>query len=120
MPIYDYECRNCDAKVSDVFQKVTDPELKKCETCGTDGLYKVLTGGLHGFMAGSDTIGSIADRNTKANKNKINEMEAMKRESQPKVEKPWHHEHTTKSMKEISKMSNEQKTRYIMEGRWNT
>ena len=117
MPIYDYECRNCDAKVSDVFQKVTDPELKKCETCGTDGLYKVLTGGLHGFMAGSDTIGSIADRNTKANKNKINEMEAMKRESQPKVEKPWHHKHTTKSMKEISKMSNKQKTRYIMEGK---
>ena len=76
MPIYDYECRDCGAEVSDVFQKVTDPELKKCETCGTNGLYRVVTCGLHSFMAGSNTIGSVADRNTRENKNKINEMEA--------------------------------------------
>jgi putative FmdB family regulatory protein len=118
MPIYDYECRNCEAKVSDVFQKVTDPELTTCPKCFSEsGLFRVVTGGLHSFMAGSNTVGSVADRNTKINKNKINEMEAMKRESQPKVEKPWHHEHTTKSMSEINKMSNDQKTRYIMEGK---
>lgn len=117
MPIYDYECRNCEAQLNDVFQKVTDTELTKCSVCNQDALYRVVTGGLHSFMAGSDTIGSVADRNTKANKNKINEMEAMKRESQPKVEKPWHHEHTTKSMSEINKMSNTQKTKYIMEGK---
>ena len=117
MPIYDYECRNCEAQLNDVFQKVTDTELTKCSVCNQDALYRVVTGGLHSFMAGSDTIGSVADRNTKANKNKINEMEAMKRESQPKVEKPWHHEHTTTSMSEINKMSNTQKTKYIMEGK---
>lgn len=117
MPIYDYECRNCEAQLNDVFQKVTDPELTKCSVCNQDALYRVVTGGLHSFMAGSDTIGSVADRNTKANKNKINEMEAMKRESQPKVEKPWHHEHTTKPISEINKMSNAQKTKYIMEGK---
>lgn len=117
MPIYDYECRNCGAEVSDVFQKVTDPELKKCSTCNQDTLYRVVTGGLHSFMAGSDTIGSLADKNTRLNKNKINEMEAKKRESQPKVEKPWHHEHATKSLKDINKMTNAQKTKYIMEGK---
>ena len=33
MPIYDYECKSCGAQLSDVFQKVTDPELTKCEEC---------------------------------------------------------------------------------------
>lgn len=117
MPTYDYECKDCGAELNDVFQKVTDPELKKCEACGTNGLYRIVTGGLHSFMAGSNTIGGIADRNTRLNKNKINEMEAMKSESQAKVEKPWHHEHTTKSMKDVNKMSDQQKTKYIMEGK---
>lgn len=117
MPIYDYECKNCGAEFSDVFQKVTDPELKKCSACNQDTLYRVVTGGLHSFMAGSNTIGSLADKNTRLNKNKINEMEVKKRESQPQVEKPWHHEHATKSLKDINKMTNAQKTKYIMEGK---
>jgi len=117
MPIYDYECRNCEAQLNDVFQKVTDPELTECEACGKGGLYRVVTGGLHGFMTGSNTIGGVADRNTKLNKNKINEMEAKKRESQPQQERTLYDKHTTKSKKEISKMSKEQQTKYIMEGK---
>jgi len=116
MPIYDYECRDCGAEVSDVFQKVTDPELKKCETCGTNGLYRVVTGGLHSFMAGSNTIGSVADRNTKLNKGRINEIESMKREANPTPEKPWYQTQGDKSMKDINKMNNKQKAKYIMEG----
>lgn len=118
MPTYDYECRECGTEVNDVFQKVTDPELTTCPKCFSEkGLFKVVTGGLHSFMAGSETIGSVADRNTKANKNKIQEAQARKNESQPRIEKPWHHEHTTKSMSEVSKMTNAQKTKYIMEGK---
>lgn len=117
MPIYDYECKDCGVEVSDVFQKVTDPELKKCEACGTNGLYRVITGGLHGFMAGSETIGGLADKNTKKYKTQINEMEALKKESQPQPVKPWGHEHMTKTNKEINKMTPQQKTKYIMEGR---
>ena len=116
MPIYDYECRDCGAEVSDVFQKVTDPELKKCEVCGTNGLYRIVTGGLHGFMAGSETIGGLADQNTKKYQSQINEMEAAKKELQPEAKKPWHHEYGSKSMKEINKMSEAQKVRYIREG----
>jgi putative FmdB family regulatory protein len=117
MPIYDYECRNCEATVNDVFQKVTDPELTKCSVCNQDTLYRVVTGGLHGFMAGSETIGGLADKNSKKYKSQINEAQAMKRESQPQPEKPWGHEHMTKGAKEINKMSAAQKQRYIMEGR---
>jgi putative FmdB family regulatory protein len=117
MPIYDYECKSCGAQLGDVFQKVTDPELTKCEECNSDSLYRVVTGGIHSFMAGSNTVGSLADKNTKKYKSQINEMEAAKKELQPQPEKPWGHEHMTKTSKEINKMTSEQKTRYIMEGR---
>jgi putative FmdB family regulatory protein len=116
MPIYDYECRNCGAQVSDVFQKVTDPELTKCDECNTNSLYRVVTGGLHSFMAGSNTIGGVADRNTRINKNQINEMEAMKREANPTPDKPWYQKQGGKSMKDINKMNDKQKAKYIMEG----
>jgi len=116
MPIYDYECRDCGAEVSDVFQKVTDPELKRCDACGTNGLYRVVTGGLHSFMAGSNTIGGVADKNTRLNKNKINEMEAMKKENNPQPEKPWYQKQGNKSMKDINNMNQKQKAKYIMEG----
>ena len=117
MPIYDYECRDCGVEVSDVFQKVTDPKLKTCPKCEKEGLFRVVTGGLHSFMAGSNTIGGVADRNTRLNKNKINEMEAMKKEKNPNPEKPWHHKQGDKSLKDINKMSTNQKTKYIMEGK---
>jgi len=117
MPIYDYECRDCGAEVSDVFQKVTDPELTVCPKCFSEsGLFKVITGGLHGFMAGSNTIGSIADRNTKLNKGRINEMEAMKKERNPEPKKPWYQTQGNKSMKDINKMTDKQKAKYIMGG----
>ena len=116
MPIYDYECKSCGAQLSDVFQKVTDSELTKCEECNSDSLYRVVTGGIHSFMAGSNTIGSIADRNTRINKNQINEMEARKREANPTPEKPWYQTQGNKSMKDINKMTDKQKAKYIMEG----
>ena len=117
MPLYDYECKNCGAEVSDVLQKVTEPELKKCSTCNQDSLFRVVTGGLHSFMAGSNTIGSLADKNAKVNKNLINENIHRKQESEPKEDKPWYREYATATNKEVSKMSKEQKARYIMEGK---
>jgi len=117
MPIYDYECKNCGAEVSDVFQKVTDPALTTCPLCNEEGLFRVVTGGIHSFMAGSNTIGSIADKNTRVNKNKINEMEAMKKELTPKKEAPWYQKHASKTNQEINKMTPSQQKRYIMEGK---
>ena len=32
MPIYEYKCKEC-GKEFDVFQKITDPELKSCKFC---------------------------------------------------------------------------------------
>jgi putative FmdB family regulatory protein len=33
MPLYEYECTQCGCR-SEVFQKVTDPPLRKCKKCG--------------------------------------------------------------------------------------
>jgi len=33
MPIYEYECRKC-GKITEAFQKITDPPIEKCELCG--------------------------------------------------------------------------------------
>lgn len=117
MPIYDYECRDCGVEVSDVFQKVTDPELKTCPKCEKEGLFRVVTGGLHSFMAGSNTIGSIVDKNNKKYKSQIQESDAKKQEENPAPEKAWYNKKGSKTKKEINKMNDSQKTRYIMEGR---
>ena len=117
MPVYDYECKSCGAQLSDVFQKVTDLELTKCEECNSDSLYRVVTGGIHSFMAGSDTVGSIADKNTRRDRNKLNEEHHKKLESTPQVKKHWYEKQGDKSRKEINKMTPAQQKRYIMEGK---
>ena len=89
MPIYDYECKDCGAEVTDVFQKVTDPELTTCPMCNEEGLFRVVTGGLHSFMAGSNTVGSIADKNTRRDRNKIKEEHHKQLESSPQQKKQW-------------------------------
>ncbi|RMD57934.1 MAG: zinc ribbon domain-containing protein [Nitrospirae bacterium] len=33
MPIYEYECRSCKKRI-EVFQKINDAPLTKCEFCG--------------------------------------------------------------------------------------
>ena len=64
-----------------------------------------------------NTIGSVADKNAKINKNKISENEHKQREANPEPQKPWHHQFGDATPKEINKMTAQQKTRYIMEGR---
>ena len=47
----------------------------------------------------------------------IAEAEAKKRESTPEAPKAWYDKYGTATPKEINKMTPQQKTRYIMEGR---
>lgn len=117
MPLYDYECRKCNHLLEDVFQKVTEDALEECPECGEKALKRIITGGIHGFVSGSNTIGSLADKNARVNKNKIAEAEHIKRESTPEAPKAWYDKYGTATPKEINKMTPQQKTRYIMEGR---
>jgi putative FmdB family regulatory protein len=42
MPFYEYECSNCKF-YSEVMQKITDPPLKKCPSCGKNTLQKLVS-----------------------------------------------------------------------------
>jgi putative FmdB family regulatory protein len=42
MPFYEYECSSCKF-YSEVMQKITDPPLKKCPSCGKNALRKLVS-----------------------------------------------------------------------------
>ncbi|HEX6397471.1 MAG TPA: FmdB family zinc ribbon protein [Steroidobacteraceae bacterium] len=42
MPFYEYECPNCGFK-DEVLQKISDKPLKKCPSCGKNGLKKLIS-----------------------------------------------------------------------------
>jgi len=63
------------------------------------------------------TIGQLSDHNSTLNKNAIAERKHMREEANPEPEKPWYHNQANSaSSKEISKMTNKQKRKYILEG----
>ena len=42
MPFYEYECPNCGYQ-DEVLQKISDKPLKKCPSCGKNGLKKLMS-----------------------------------------------------------------------------
>ena len=42
MPFYEYECSNC-RFYSEVMQKITDPPLRKCPSCGKSAMKKLVS-----------------------------------------------------------------------------
>lgn len=42
MPFYEYECPNCGYR-DEVLQKISDKPLKKCPSCGKNGLRKLIS-----------------------------------------------------------------------------
>lgn len=42
MPIYEYQCPNCNSHVEEI-QKVSDPALSQCPKCGKPGLQRVMS-----------------------------------------------------------------------------
>lgn len=114
MPLYDYECENCSHKLFDVKQRFKDDPLSDCPECKEPRLYRVISGGAYSFVKGSNTVGSLADKNTRTNKNKINELQAIKAENNPKPDKPFYHGEATNQ--QINKMTEKQKQSYIMKG----
>jgi putative FmdB family regulatory protein len=119
MPHYDYECEECSHEVHDVKQSMNDKPLVECPQCGKDGLFRVISGGAGVIIKSITTVGQQADFNGKKYKTQLDEAACRKRESEPKKEVPLHHDPKLggASPQDINKMSPNQKTRYIMEGR---
>jgi len=117
MPLYDYECEKCSHKLLDVKQSFDDEPLCLCPECNESALYRVISGGVHAFVKGSNTIGSLADRNATQDRSKIKEIKHKESENKKTEPRPWYHKDATASNKEINSMTNKQKAKYIMEGK---
>src|ERR1700760_1442373 len=71
MPFYEYQCRNCGHSL-EAMQKVSDPALKKCPSCGKSQLQKLMSapvfrlkgGGWYetDFKSDQDNKRNLADR----------------------------------------------------------
>ena len=115
MPIYDYVCEGCDYELNDIEQSIKDKPLKKCPECGKLKLERVIYGGCHVSVRNTTTIGQLADKNFKKFKSLDNEKQAKKKEERNASPVPWHKGEANRS--EINKMTQQQKQRYIMEGK---
>lgn len=113
--LYDYICDKCSHEMKDVYQSIKDDALTKCPECGKNGLRRLIYGGIASFMKDSKTIGSLADRNwSKKGYYERSEIEAKSKKSADKSSHFSSFGSATK--KEISKMTEDQKTKYIMTG----
>jgi hypothetical protein len=101
--------------MKDVYQSIKDDSLVTCPSCGKDSLRRVIYGGIASFMKEPKTIGSLADRNwSKKGHYEKSEIEAKSKKS---IDKTSHFSSFgSASKKDINKMTEEQKTKYIMTG----
>ena len=108
MMLYDYGCNECGETLKDVRQSIHDEALTTCPTCGKESLERIPYGGIASFMKhGSNTIGSQADKNW----SNMGHYQKSEIESQSKEKQAARNKH-----KEINKMTEKQKERYIITG----
>lgn len=114
--LYDYKCDNCSHEMEDVYQSIKDEALITCPSCGNNTLYRVIYGGVGSFMKDANTIGQLADRNwSKMGHYQKSEIQAQNKEKLPKEESILSG-FGNASKKEIMKMSESQKKKYIITG----
>ena len=113
--LYDYICDDCSHEMKDVYQSIRDEALTKCTACGKDALRRVIYGGIASFMKEPKTIGSLAESNwSKKGHYEKSDIESKAKKS---VEEPSHFSSFgSASKKDINKMTDQQRTNYIMTG----
>jgi hypothetical protein len=93
---------------------MSDSSLSLCPSCGTHSLNRIIYGGIYASVKEVKTIGQLADKNWKAlGHYKRTEIDNQQREKQTQTVFP---EAGQALRKQIIKMTEEQKTKYIMTG----
>lgn len=114
--LYDYGCDSCNYVMTDVYQSIKDDPLVECPRCGENALHRVIYGGLGHFVKDAKTIGQIADKNWNQlghyKKSEIEQESKEKRQGPASVFSSA----CSASNKEINKMTQEQRTKYIITG----
>lgn len=113
--LYDYICDKCSYEMNDVYQSIKDDALINCPQCGKDSLRRVIYGGIASFMKEPKTIGSLADSNW-SKKGHYEKSEIETKSKKNKEEISYFSSFGSASNKEITKMTESQKTKYIMTG----
>lgn len=134
MPVYEYECSNCQHSLEE-FQSMSDKPLVKCPACKKHKLVRCIGVPMMVRDSAPKTLGSLADRNAAKmspdEKKKIAEQQRTRRdevlyEQLPKgmqrLEKPvghkdpWYKKNQTVPTKKLGQMTDKQKTKYIKTG----
>jgi hypothetical protein len=99
--------------MSDVYQHITEDSLITCPSCDKEELQRIIYGGIYASVKEVKTIGQLADKNWKEIGNyKRTEISSQQRVKSQTV----FPEAGQASRKDISNMTTEQKTKYIMTG----
>jgi len=122
MPTYQYLCNNCEYAF-EIEQSIKDAKKRKCPECKKSRL-KRLIGAPMIFVKGEpQTIGHWAERNTeKMSKYELGDKMGEQQEAKDKAkkgtsrDKPWYKKHGSATKSEISKMSDDQKAKYVKDG----
>jgi putative FmdB family regulatory protein len=87
MPFYEYECPNCGYR-DEVLQKISDKPLKKCPSCGKNGLRKLMSAPV--FRLKGSGWYETDFKSDKENKRNLAgaEKEETKSEAKPDAAKP--------------------------------
>ena len=110
--LYDYGCTECGETLKDVKQSIHDEALTLCPSCGKHSLERVPYGGLGSFMKNnSNTVGSQADKNW----SNMGHYQKSEIESKNKTKREGREKQSLRS--QINKMTPDQRTKYIMEGK---
>lgn len=114
--LYDYVCNDCEYRLIDHYQSIHDNAITLCPRCGQYSLQRCITGGLGSFVKDVKTIGQLADKNLSSlGHYKRSELETKNKEKIKQKESPFT-QFGKASKKEINKMTQEQKKKYIITG----
>jgi putative FmdB family regulatory protein len=83
MPFYEYKCRACGHEL-EALQKVSDPVLKKCPSCGKNQLTKLVSAPVFRLKGGGWYETDF--KTDKDNKRNLVEAEKPEAKPEPKVE----------------------------------
>lgn len=119
MPEYNLYCDDCDQDI-EIFCSISEYENKMknivCPNCTSRNIYRnYQNDNIYSSVKDIKTIGQLADLNAKKMGSKL--REEVDKKAKPESPKPWYHEFATASNREINKMTDKQKTKYIMEGK---
>jgi len=134
MPLYEYGCRTPDCPAWwEISQPFSDDAIAECPWCGYNTAYRIFSIGYIKTSSSSDTLGGIAEKNTKNMGGSVgekiqhmaNERKAEFKGKLPEGAKvaayqegrPWWRQDRSSPDMSLTRMTPEQTTKYVMEGK---